>query len=170
MIKRFYFKQFVDLKDKGDLLFVFLVLVAFYRTPFGTPLPWQKKKRKRLVLVNNFNNKVSFLFFFYTQLNVKTVLFQVIQFSINSLNVKQFHLTHRQVLPLRASWDQRAMTMKWYPAFSKAPALLKHDHQIVLHHILDTGRRSFTPFQRCSRCILQPQPIGTCTQCSKTRS
>ena len=36
-----------------------------------------------------------------------------------------------QVLPLQARVDLRAMTMKGYSAFPKAPALLEPHHQIV---------------------------------------
>ena len=45
-------------------------------------------------------NSTKHQLFVYTELNVQTVLFQTIQFSIihlfaHSLNVKQFYLTHR---------------------------------------------------------------------------
>ena len=43
-----------------------------------------------------------------------------------------------QVLPLRARVDLEVMAMNVYAAFSKAPALLKPHHQIVLCHIQDT--------------------------------
>ena len=46
------------------------------------------------------NNSIKYQSFVYIQLNDQTILFQIIQFSINhlfaqSLNVKQFYLTHR---------------------------------------------------------------------------
>ena len=37
---------------------------------------------------------------------------------------------------------------------------LEPDQQIVWRHILDTHWVSYTPRQRCSRCILQPKPTG----------
>ena len=48
---------------------------------------------------------------------------------------------------------QRAMAMKEYSAFPEAPPLLDG---IVSYQ--DTCWGSFTPLQRCSRCILQLQP------------
>ena len=46
------------------------------------------------------DNSIKHQLFIYTQLDDQTVLFSTIQFSIShlfahSLNVKQFHLTHR---------------------------------------------------------------------------
>ena len=48
------------------------------------------------------------------------------------------------------------MAIKGYPAFPEAPVLLESHHQIVECHI---ARHSFffTPLQRSSKCILQPQ-------------
>ena len=106
----------------------------------------------------------------------KTVLFQTIEFSMSTpftcqhcfILVKhqyafQIYLTHRQdpirCLPLRARVDLRMMAMKGYSAFSKASAL---QDQIVGHHIQDTSLGGcLTPPQRCSRCILHPQPDWT---------
>ena len=51
------------------------------------------------------------------------------------------------------------MTIKGYSAFPKAPASLEPHHQNVCH-IQDPRWRGPTPLQRCSRCILQPQPTG----------
>ncbi len=66
-----------------------------------------------------------------------------------------------QVLPLRARVDLGAMVMKGFSAFSKAPASLERQHQIVWCHILDThGGGGLTSLQRCSQYILQPQPTG----------
>ena len=42
--------------------------------------------------------------------------------------------------------------------WAKTPALLEPHYQIVSCHIEDTRWRSLTLLQRCSRCILQPQP------------
>ena len=62
------------------------------------------------------------------------------------------------MLPLRARVDLRAMAMKGYPAFPKAPALLESHHQIVLRYIQDIRcGGGLTLLQRCSWCILQPQ-------------
>ena len=52
----------------------------------------------------------------------------------NSIKHQSFVYTvkgHYQVLLLRARVDLGAMAMKGYSAFTKAPALLKHHHQIV---------------------------------------
>ena len=62
------------------------------------------------------------------------------------------------MLLLRARVDLEAMAIKEYSTFPKAPALLEP-------HPQDTRWRSFTPQQRCSRCILQLQPTrpgGAC--------
>ena len=74
-------------------------------------------------------------------------------------NLKHFYLTHwpSQVLPLRVSLDLRTKTMKRYSAFPKAPSLVKPHHQIFNYPIQDTRWVIFTPLQRCSKCILQPQ-------------
>ena len=90
-----------------------------------------------------------FLYFHIFQLNVKTVLFQTIQFSmstvflftwlnVKTINFKQFSLAlfdpligPDQVLPLWDRVDQGVMAIKWYSAFPKAPAILKLHHQIV---------------------------------------
>ena len=45
------------------------------------------------------------------------------------------------------------MTIKGYSAFPKAPALLEPHHQTL-------WGGGPTPLQRCSQCILQPQPTG----------
>ena len=102
----------------------------------------------------------------FTQLNVQTILFQTIQFSI-SLLFAQFKcqtvlfdplIGPYQVLLLRTKVDLEAIVMKAYSAFSKAPALLEPQHQIVLCYIQDTRYEcGFAPEQRFSRCILQPQ-------------
>ena len=49
------------------------------------------------------------------------------------------------------------MAMKRYFAFLKVLALPEPHHQIVPYHIQDTHWGSFTPLQRCSQYILQPQ-------------
>ena len=74
--------------------------------------------------------------FVYTQLNVKTVLSQTIQFSISTQFKYQTvlfdpYIGPYQVLPLRAKVDLGAMVMKGYSEFHKAPVLLKIHHQIV---------------------------------------
>ena len=50
--------------------------------------------------------------------------------------------------------------MKGYSAFPKAPALLEPHHQIFQCHTQETRWESLIPLQRCSRCILQPQPTS----------
>ena len=69
------------------------------------------------------NNTIKHQSFLYTHFNVKTVLFQIIQFSTNhllafNLNVKQIYLTHRQD-PIRARVNLGAIEMKGYSAFPK---------------------------------------------------
>ena len=71
-------------------------------------------------------------FFVYTLLNVKTVLFQAIQFSI----ITQFSSISSIDRTLSGATipgqsGQGVMAMKGYSAFPKAPALLKLHHQIV---------------------------------------
>ena len=62
------------------------------------------------------------------QLNVKTVLFQTIQFSLST----QFSsIWPYQVLPLQVRVDLGAMAMKGYSSFPKAPELLEPHHQIA---------------------------------------
>ena len=74
--------------------------------------------------------------FFHTQLNDQTALFQTIQFGIS----KQFKfqtilfdplIGPYQVQPLRARVNLRAVAMKGYSAFLKAPVLMKPRHQII---------------------------------------
>ena len=66
-----------------------------------------------------------------------------------------------QVLPFRSRVDAGAMVTKVCSAFPKAPASLEPHHQIVKCHIQDTRwGGGLTPLQRCSRCILLPQPTG----------
>ena len=67
-----------------------------------------------------YHNSIKHHSFIYTQLNVKTVLFLTIQFTVPF-----------KVLPIRAKVDLGAMAMKEYSAFPKAPALLEPHHQIV---------------------------------------
>ena len=97
----------------------------------------------------------------FTQLNVKTVLFQTIQFSIytvcffsfthnlmekqlilnnsvlrnNSLVLFDPYIGPYQVLPLWFMMDLGAMAMKGYSAFPIAPVLLEPHYQIVHCHI-----------------------------------
>ena len=68
----------------------------------------------------------------YTQLNVKTVLFQTIQFSISTQfsSIWPIDRTLSGVTTPGQS-ELGAMAMKWYSAFPKAPALLEPHHQIV---------------------------------------
>ena len=66
----------------------------------------------------------------YTQLNDQTVLFLTIQSSIkhlfnHGLNIKQFYLTHRKVLPLWARVDLGVISMKGYSTFPKAPVVIR---------------------------------------------
>ena len=90
----------------------------------------------------------------------QTVLIQTIQFSI-SMQLVLFNpaIGPYQVLPFQDRVDLGAMARKGYSTFPKAPASLEPHHQIVLCHIQNTHRGGgFTPLQRCSQSILQPQP------------
>ena len=73
---------------------------------------------------------------FFTQFNVKTVLFQTTLFD-PSIGM---------------------IAMKEYSTFPKDPALLDPHHQIVYCHIQDIHWGSLTPPQRWSQYILQLQP------------
>ena len=129
---------------------------------------------------NSVKHKYSF-FFVYTQLNVKTSLFQTIQFSIGKqfkwqkqFYFKQFSLASVQ---LSSIWlldrtlsgattlgrvDLGAMAIKEYSAFPKAPALLEPHYQCP---ILDTRwDGGLTVMHRCSRSILRPQRTGLHSQ------
>ena len=55
------------------------------------------------------------------------------------------------MLPLQARVDLGVMAMKGYSAFPKAQALLETHHHMG-------GGGDLTLLQRCSWCILQPQP------------
>ena len=65
--------------------------------------------------------------------------------------------------PLRARVDLRAMEMKGYSSFSKAPALLELPHQIVSCHNWTLVGGALTPLQRSSEYILQSQSTGQST-------
>ena len=67
------------------------------------------------------------------------------------------------MLPLRARVDQGPMAIKGYSEFLQTPALREPYHQIVYCHKQDTRwcwDCRIHRLQRCSRCILQPQPTG----------
>ena len=63
-------------------------------------------------------------------------------------------------LRLWAWLDLGAIAMNRWPAFSKAPGLLKPHHQIVWCHNQDTRCGDHNLLQRCSRCIIHSQPTG----------
>ena len=108
-------------------------------------------------------------------LNVKTVLFRAIQYSVIHILVL---FDSYQVLPIRATVDRRAMAMKGYSAFPKASALPEPHHQIVKCHNRTYSTSSAywavwfsfisrTPFKGCltpprksSWCILQLKLTG----------
>ena len=95
------------------------------------------------------------------QVNVKTVLFQTIQFSIlNSLVLFDPLIGPYQVLLLWARVDLEAIAIKGYYAFFKAPAL--HPKIVKCHIRTLVGWVDLTPPQRSSWCILQPQQTGQC--------
>ena len=75
------------------------------------------------------NNSVSA---YVCSLNVKTALFQAVTFCINTVYFYFDTYIGPYLVPLlRARVDLRAMAMRWYYSFPKAPALLKPHHQIV---------------------------------------
>ena len=96
-----------------------------------------------------------------TQLNVKTVLFQTIQFSLSHLfapclNVKWFYLIHRQD-PIRYYYSGPEWTWeRWH--WRSTPHSLKLHHCSVSYSGHSLGGWSLIPQQRCSWCILQPKP------------
>ena len=109
------------------------------------------------------NNSIKHQSYFYTQLNVRTVLFQTIQFSITTQFKCQTVLFNPsigpyQVILLWARVELGAMAMMGYSAFHNTPTFLEPHHQIFSCHIQDTRWSSLTSLQRCSRCILLPQP------------
>ena len=65
-----------------------------------------------------------------------------------------------QVLPFLARMDLGAIVMKRYYTFLKGSPLLEPHYQIFCVKSRTLVGRSFTPLQRCSRCILQPQATG----------
>ena len=95
-------------------------------------------------------------------LNIKTLLFQAIQFSLSAQfsSVWSIDKTLSGATTLGQS-GPRAMAMKEYSAFLKAPALLEPHHQIILCNIQDTRWRGLLPHtQIYSRSILEPKPTG----------
>ena len=77
-----------------------------------------------------FNISIDFV---YTELNVKTVPFQRIQFSISTQfsSIWPIDVAPDKVLPLQTRMDLGAMAMKGCSEFPKPPALLELQHQIV---------------------------------------
>ena len=60
------------------------------------------------------------------------------------------------------------MTLKGYSIFSRTPGLELCQQFNFVSRPLIGGEGDFIPLQRCSQCILQPQPNGlTCTYNSK---
>ena len=136
--------------------------------------------------ISNNSVKHTYSFFVYTQLNIKTVLFQTIQFSTSTQfsSIRPLNRTlpgattprqrgpgsddNKRVLCIPQSfsvtealpfdclvsypglslWGESYFSAKMQSVYSEAPSLLGH--------LLG----SLTPLQRCSRCILRPQPTG----------
>ena len=107
------------------------------------------------VLIQTIQFNISMVFV-HTQLNVKTVLFQTIQFSLSTVLMSktvlfqtiQFCISTQfssiwpigpyQVQLLQARVDLGAMAIKGYSVFTKAPALLQPHHQNVQRYIQNT--------------------------------
>ena len=84
-----------------------------------------------LVLLCITNNLVKHQLFIYTQLIVKTVLFQKIKLGKgHSLGLFDPKIGPYQVLPLRDRVNLGAMVMKGYSVMPKSLALLQSHHQI----------------------------------------
>ena len=64
------------------------------------------------------------------------------------------------MLTLLVGVDQKAMAIRKYSEFPKAPNLLEPHHQFVLCHIQKTWWKSLTFQQRRSQFILHTQPTG----------
>ena len=62
------------------------------------------------------------------------------------------------MLPHGAKMDQGAKAMKRYTALPKTPALLEPNNQIICVIFRRSIGRALSLLQRCSRCILQPEP------------
>ena len=111
-------------------------------------------------------NSIKHQSFVYTQLNVKNVRFQTIQFSIVTLYKCETVLFDPlielyQVIPQWVIVDLGAMAMKGYSTFLKGQELLKpHQLDCLVSYIQDTHLGSLTPLQRCSWYILQPKKTG----------
>ena len=101
--------------------------------------------------------------FVHAQLNVKTVLFQTTQFSISTqfkyqkqLYFKTIHFSISIVFCLHTVKCQNCLVLfdpEWTCITGTSPSDCLVSYQ-------DTCWGSFTPPQRCSWCILQPQPTG----------
>ena len=93
--------------------------------------------------------------FLFTQLNVKTVLFQTIRVSISTPFSSIWPID--RTLSGATEADLEVMATKGYSAFPKAPTLPEPQC-----HIQDTHRvgGGLTPLQRCCRCFLKPWPTG----------
>ena len=68
------------------------------------------------------------MIFLYTQLNVKTVLFQTIQFSISMQLTSIWPID--MILSDVANSSESGPALKLYSAFPKAPVFLEPDYQI----------------------------------------
>ena len=100
----------------------------------------------------------------YTHLNDKTVLCLIIQFSIRhlfaySLNIKEFYLTIDRTLSDATTpgqsgpWSDGNERVLRFPQNSSIAGTSPSD-------CLVSCWGSLNPQQRCSRCILRPQPPG----------
>ena len=104
------------------------------------------------------NNSIKYQLFAYTQLNIQTVLFLTVQFSISQLH--SVWMPNISIRPIDrnlsgATTPGQKNNSVGYSTFPK------FHHQIVLCHTrkLVEGE-GLTPLQGCSRCILQPRRIG----------
>ena len=97
--------------------------------------------------------------FIYTHLKDQTVLFQTIQFSINhSLSLKDSIRCYHSRSEWTWEWWQWRGTMQ-YPKLQYYGSLTIRLFSVIWGHLL--MGLGFTPLQRCSQCILQPQSVHT---------
>ena len=99
--------------------------------------------------------------FVYTQLNVKTVLLQTIQFSIS--------IDFSSIWPIDRTLSSAATPCQNWPGsignedvlhIPQSSSITEASPSDCLVSSQDTRLGSLTPLQRCSQCILHPQPTG----------
>ena len=112
------------------------------------------------------NNSIQHQSFVSTPLSDQTLLFQAIQFSLRhlfalSLNVKQFYLIYREE-PIRCNLSRPELIWeRWQWKGTSHSPKLQHYWSLTIFFLSYPGNSlwvGLTPLQRCSQCIVQPQP------------